>query len=53
MAHHAPHGNIWMPKDQEDEFFRLQRKGETNGQTLARLLREGIWKVAKLSSSKP
>ena len=50
MAHHAPGGGIWMPKEQIDLFFNEQKKGESNGQTLARLIRGGQWKVGKLSS---
>lgn len=52
LAHHAPHGQIWMPKALLDTFFRLQRKHETNGQTLARLLREGDWHVNDIRKTK-
>ena len=32
---------LWLTKDETAWFFTEQRKGESNGQTLARLIREG------------
>lgn len=38
-----PSGRIWLPKAKLDLFFAAQLKKETNGQTVARLMRAGRW----------
>lgn len=38
-----PNGCIWLPKAKLELFFSEQLKRETNGQTVARLMREGRW----------
>ena len=39
-------------KAEMEDFFKEQKKGESNGQTMLRLFRSGVWKIAPIPRSR-